>query len=251
MRVIKSAKMNNEDQMKWHFARLPSIMRGLLPVGTGLQSWRKSAILTLAYCRKVWNQIRDPWFQDFVKFYEEMVHGDTLFGRETTGQWLHILACVSKTKPRIRSLVLSLQHPRIIPTMLLNKDLPHGTICDVMRDVFGDPFAEEVQIDPRWLSSTVLDLAKTINDNRFFERMPILADALMDAGCDNEDILRHCHGFAPCICYFRDPINKDGSLKNCNKCNNKLFVNKQIEHVQGCWVLEMLMGKFNSREYVR
>jgi hypothetical protein len=42
--------------------------------------------------------------------------------------------------------------------------------------------------------------------------MPILADALQDAGCDNEDILNHC----------RDP--------------------KQV-HVRGCWVVDLVLGK--------
>ena len=47
-------------------------------------------------------------------------------------------------------------------------------------------------LDPRWLSATVLDLARTIYDERAFERLPILADALMDAGCDSEEIVNHC-----------------------------------------------------------
>ena len=41
--------------------------------------------------------------------------------------------------------------------------------------------------------------------------MPILADALQDAGCDNEDILSHCRGEGP--------------------------------HVRGCWVLDLLFDK--------
>ncbi len=55
--------------------------------------------------------------------------------------------------------------------------------CDYIRDIFGNPF-RPVTLDPRWQSSTVVDLARNIYDERVFERMPILADALMDAGCD-------------------------------------------------------------------
>src|SRR5262249_29996688 len=40
-----------------------------------------------------------------------------------------------------------------------------------------------------WLTSTVVALARGIYEERAFDRMPILADALQDAGCDNEDIL--------------------------------------------------------------
>jgi hypothetical protein len=66
-------------------------------------------------------------------------------------------------------------------------------------------------LDSRWLSSTVLDLARTIYDEKVFERLPILADALMDAGCDNEEILNHCRS--------------DGL------------------HVRGCWIVDVLLGK--------
>ena len=82
--------------------------------------------------------------------------------------------------------------------------------CDLIRDIFGNPF-RPVMLDPRWLSSTVLDLARTIYDDRVFERMPILGDALMDAGCDSEEIIKHCQGPGP--------------------------------HVRGCWVVDLILGK--------
>jgi hypothetical protein len=44
-----------------------------------------------------------------------------------------------------------------------------------------------------------------------FDRMPILADAIQDAGCDNEDILNHC----------RQPG----------------------DHVRGCWCVDLVLGK--------
>ena len=80
-----------------------------------------------------------------------------------------------------------------------------------LRDIFGNPF-RPVALNPAWLTSDVLALARGIYDERAFERMPILADALQDAGCDNADILTHC----------RDA--------------------KQV-HVRGCWVLDLLLGK--------
>jgi hypothetical protein len=68
-----------------------------------------------------------------------------------------------------------------------------------------------ITIDPRWQTSTVIDLARIIYDERAFDRMPILADALMDAGCDSEDILNHCRSDGP--------------------------------HVRGCWVVDLILGK--------
>jgi hypothetical protein len=80
-----------------------------------------------------------------------------------------------------------------------------------LRDIFGNPF-RPVALDSAWLTSDVRLLARGIYDHKAFERMPILADALQDAGCDNEDILAHC----------RDP--------------------KQV-HARGCWVVDLVLGK--------
>ncbi len=82
--------------------------------------------------------------------------------------------------------------------------------ADIFRCVFGNPF-RPVTIDPRWLTSTVVALAAGIYAERAFDRMPILADALEDAGCDSADILTHCRGDGP--------------------------------HVRGCWVVDLVLGK--------
>ncbi|SRR5579871_339609 len=67
------------------------------------------------------------------------------------------------------------------------------------------------QMNPAWQSSNVVSLAQAIYDERAFNRMPILADALEDAGCTNADVLNHCR--------------------------------KPGEHVRGCWVVDLLLGK--------
>jgi hypothetical protein len=81
----------------------------------------------------------------------------------------------------------------------------------ILRDIIGNPF-HRIVFDPAWLTSDVTLLARGIYDTRAFERMPILADALQDAGCDNEDILTHC----------RDA---------------------NASHVRGCWVVDLVLGK--------
>jgi hypothetical protein len=83
--------------------------------------------------------------------------------------------------------------------------------ASLLRDIFGNPF-QPVSLDPLWLTFDVQALAQGIYTERAFDRMPILADALQDAGCDNPDVLNHC----------RDA--------------------KQV-HVRGCWVLDLLLGK--------
>jgi hypothetical protein len=82
-------------------------------------------------------------------------------------------------------------------------------VLAIFRDVYGNPF-RPVSVDPRWLTSPVVDLARTMYDARDFAAMPILADALEEAGCDNADILAHCRGLGP--------------------------------HVRGCWVVDLILG---------
>jgi hypothetical protein len=81
----------------------------------------------------------------------------------------------------------------------------------LVRDIFGNPF-RPVIFNPAWRTSTVLALAQGIYDSRDFSPMPILADALQDAGCENADILKHC----------RDA---------------------NATHVRGCWVVDLVLGK--------
>jgi hypothetical protein len=89
--------------------------------------------------------------------------------------------------------------------------LEHANQARLIHDIFGNPF-RPVSLDSLWLTFDVQALAKGIYDERAFDRMPILADALQDAGCDNTDVLNHC----------RDT--------------------NQV-HVRGCWVLDLLLGK--------
>ncbi|MFO0822971.1 MAG: hypothetical protein U0792_07605 [Gemmataceae bacterium] len=45
---------------------------------------------------------------------------------------------------------------------------------------------------PEWRTSTAVALSRQIHDSQDFSTMPILADALQDAGCISTDILEHC-----------------------------------------------------------
>src|SRR6516225_9109766 len=49
-----------------------------------------------------------------------------------------------------------------------------------------------ITLDPDWLTPTVKTLAEQIYNDRAFERMPILADALEEAGCTVKEVLEHC-----------------------------------------------------------
>ena len=59
-------------------------------------------------------------------------------------------------------------------------DIANGLICHIIRDIFGNPF-RSVTLNPTWRTSTVLALANGIYQEKAFDRMPILADALQEA----------------------------------------------------------------------
>jgi hypothetical protein len=68
-----------------------------------------------------------------------------------------------------------------------------------------------VGVDRSWRTDTAVTLARQMYAAREFSALPILADALQDAGCNNDAILNHCRGPGP--------------------------------HVRGCWVVDLVLGK--------
>jgi len=60
--------------------------------------------------------------------------------------------------------------------------------CELLGDIFGKPF-RAVTLERRGLTTNVRDLARTIPEERVFDRLTILAAALVDAGCFNDDLL--------------------------------------------------------------
>jgi hypothetical protein len=86
----------------------------------------------------------------------------------------------------------------------------------LFRCLVGDPFRPVPRAKQRrrwqaWNNGTVVKLAQAIYDERAFANLPVLADALEEAGCQDADVLAHC----------RQPG----------------------EHVRGCWVVDVILGK--------
>ncbi len=86
-------------------------------------------------------------------------------------------------------------------------------LSNLLRCIVGNPF-RTVPIEPAvlaWNDGTVPQIAAGIYDERAFDRLPVLADALLDAGCDDEELLDHCRSKEP--------------------------------HGRGCWAIDLLIGK--------
>jgi hypothetical protein len=80
----------------------------------------------------------------------------------------------------------------------------------LVQEVFGNPF-RPVTVEPAWRTADVVALARCIYEERAFERLAVLADALEEAGCTDHTLLDHCRSSAP--------------------------------HVRGCWLVDLLSGK--------
>jgi len=94
---------------------------------------------------------------------------------------------------------------------------------------------------------TVRNLADHIYQQRDFYSLPILADALEEAGCTHPAILRHCRYERYCCCrchpYYELLAGEQPHQHNdrCAKCNNS--GDYRATHARGCWVLDLILGK--------
>jgi hypothetical protein len=88
-----------------------------------------------------------------------------------------------------------------------------GHQVGLLRDIFGNPFRPITPV-PAWLTwhdGLLASMARRMYDSRDFSDMPVLADALEEAGCQDQNILGHC---------------RSGG-----------------QHVRGCWVVDLVLGK--------
>ncbi|MFO0798304.1 MAG: hypothetical protein U0804_12575 [Gemmataceae bacterium] len=78
--------------------------------------------------------------------------------------------------------------PRELPVL---REKERCVQAALVRDIFGNP-SRPISFPPEWRTEAVVALARGIYEERAFDRMPALADALEDAGCSDEVVLSHC-----------------------------------------------------------
>jgi hypothetical protein len=177
---------------------------------------RKIRLLLSACCRQEWHHFVAPESRELIESSESYADGllsyrnfkelwDEVFNAHSRGAEGAHLACMAA-------------HYQIWaaakdgwPRVANGKSVPNAAEnAHLVCDIFGNPF-RKVAFSKTWRTDTAVSLARQMYESRDFSAMPILADALQDAGCDNEDILSHCRGSGT--------------------------------HVRGCWVVDLVLGK--------
>jgi hypothetical protein len=193
---------------------------------------RKLYLFMAACCRRVWRWIDDPRSRRAIEAIEQYVEGE--IDREALAQARQAAECAlgddpTTTQPgwpsravfRRRMAALLATNPlrgRKSDALIVNEvadsagalKRQEAEQCRLLRCIVGNPF-RPVPLEPSWRTSTAVAMAQRIFAERRFELLPILADALEDAGCENGDVLTHCRG--------------------------------EGVHALGCWVVDLVLGK--------
>jgi hypothetical protein len=214
-------------EAEWNACADPGLMLEFL---RGKGSGRKLRLFAVACCRCVW-PLLDSYSRKAVRRIERYADNRTYFW-EMWGVWGVAREATKyaywKTGNQTDWHVLMYQAIETLTTAKTNDAMiASGSIlanisgqrsnrgisrhAGVLRCVFGSLHFRAVAVSIVCLTPAVTRLAEAIYEERAFERMPVLGDALEEAGCDNASILEHC---------------RSGQ-----------------EHAGGCWVVDLLLAK--------
>jgi hypothetical protein len=190
-------------------------------------SRRRLRLFACACCRRAWSLIIDDDFRRAVELSEAFADNRTVPGDLETFR-LDLLrrrqraspetllaigvtelvaftaasSCINPAVTTVAGAETSMEYSRAMDAELRLQ-------CDYLRDIFGNPFHRRTEPWPHSLS--VQSMANAAYEDLSFANLPILADALEEAGCTDAEILTHCRGPGP--------------------------------HVRGCWVVDLILGK--------
>jgi hypothetical protein len=185
---------------------------------------RKFRLFACACCRRFWRLLSCPLAHPAVEAAERYADGlisDGQLADVACGRWSEIepVAGVSADK------VLRTVQAAAAVSRGSRNDVRESFRCiqevdedrkgqaNLFRDLAGNPF-RTTSADPSWLawnSGLVVKFAQAIYAERSFQDLPILADALEEAGCGDAVLLEHCRS--------------------------------QGSHAKGCWVVDLLLQK--------
>jgi hypothetical protein len=196
-------------------------------------SMRKARLYAVAACRRAWELLEDPrsrraveaaeawadralgWREVGLRRREATAYLKGLGGREDydprrRGLALAATLVAGRTRQEVGQAAWQAFYALAQDGRPMLRDRP---LADLVRDIAGNPF-RPIQIDASWLAwdeGTLVRLARSIYEERRWHDLPVLGDALEDAGCTDEELLPHCRGEGP--------------------------------HARGCFVVDALLGK--------
>jgi hypothetical protein len=190
---------------------------------------RKLRLFACACCRHVWHKLTEDRDRQIVLLSEDFADGK-VSPVDLAGARKHCLDRPGYIYPAIRAAIATTNpQPRTAANEVMfgvcSAIASHGAgyherwhaeveaLAEVVREVFGNPF-HPIRSERCWRTANdgaVVRLAQSIYDTRNFVELPILLDALEDAGCNDAAILGHLRG--------------PGA------------------HVRGCWAVDLLTGR--------
>jgi hypothetical protein len=168
---------------------------------------RKLRLFAVACCRHNWEAITDDG-RDAVEVAGQFADGEvTATALREAWSRTAAFSCESLASSGLEPYPLHYWIRRQCENFDLKDAVP------ILRDLFGHLFSHRA-VEPAWLrfnDGLVARLAEGIYADQAFDQLPILGDALEDAGCADRAILDHC---------------RSGG-----------------EHYRGCWVVDLLLRK--------
>jgi len=181
----------------------------------GKVSDRKLRLVACAACRRIWHVIRNERSRYTVEVSER--YADDLASLEELNAVAVEAAQIAETAARANALGWNAAQTAAMTAGAAMEAARRASgmaaDADLLREIVGNPF-RSVRITPGWLQRNegrVVQIAQAIYEEHWFRDLPILADALEEAGCDNAEIVGHC---------------RSGD-----------------SHARGCWVVDGLLGK--------
>ena len=191
---------------------------------------RKVLLFNAACCCFVWHLLGDRQHRKLVRLVEHYADSQATEGAIEKARRDAYYASAGERRPAVRSAQLaagSATSPGAVSRVIewvseafvlededLMAPVERTPLHAVLRDIISNPFRPSPLLPPTvlaWHDRTICRIAEGIYVERTFDRLPILHDALLDAGCDDETILSHCRSEGP--------------------------------HVRGCWVIDLILGK--------
>ena len=188
----------------------------------GQTSDRKLRLFACAVCRQVWGRLADRRSRRAVEVAEPCADGEArrrALRRAQLAMEVHVEASPEECQawdccePDPATAAEHCVRPY--------STLPPAVQITLLRDIFGDPLSPPPPLPlavVAWNNGTVKRIAEGVYQERQLPqgaldtgRLGILADALLDAGCEDEELLAHCRSAGP--------------------------------HVRGCWAVDCILDK--------